>query len=155
MLIVPCAKIEIVKKKKNGEYKVSLNFFLSWSKFFCSLFETWKLQKTLATSAGIPPGPPLTHTLFSSSFLVFCSNPEKKKTQLWANLLVFHCNTCKILLQQWETVKRLLWCTHTASYYMLISGRKLDILSLWVKLTISIKHLAAAQIVSLRYSKVQ
>lgn len=51
------------------------------------------------------------------------------------------------MLQQWEIVKRLPWCAHIASYYMLFSGRKLELLILWVKLTIFIKCLGVAQIV--------
>lgn len=59
----------------------------------------------------------------------------------------FYCNSCKVVLQHWEIVKRLPWCTHSASYYMLISWRKLELLILWVKLTIFIRYCGAEQIV--------
>lgn len=94
----------------------------------------------------LPPPPPPPSLLFSRW------NLWEKQANSLGPICVhssrFYCNSCKVVLQQWEIVKRLPWCTHIASYYMLFSGRKLELLILRVKLTIFIKYLGVAQIVS-------
>lgn len=92
-------------------------------------------------------------SLFSPPSLLFsCWNLWEKQANSLGPICVqnstSYCNSCKVELQQWEIVKRLPWCTHIASHYMLFSGRKLELLILWVKLTIFIKYFGVAQIVS-------
>lgn len=92
-----------------------------------------------------PPPPP-------ASLLFFHWNLWEKQANSLGPICVhnprFYCNSCKVVLQQWEIVKRLPWCTHSASYYVLFSRWKLELLILWVKLTIFIKYLGVTQIVS-------
>ncbi len=115
-------------------------------KYSCSKCKSPPRTSSLLPSSSLPCSSPPPSLLFSHS------NLWEKQANSLGPICVhnsrFYCNSCKVVLQQWEIVKRLPWCTHIASYYMLFSGRNLKLLILRVKLTIFIKYLSVAQTVS-------
>lgn len=90
----------------------------------------------------LPPPPTLTAPLPPFSL---AETFERKRANSSGPIGVhnsrFHCNSCKVALQRWEIAERLPWCAHIASYYMLFTGKKTELLILWVKLTIFIRCL--------------
>lgn len=167
-----CAMCQI-KTVKNEEYKVSLNFFFSLDQssfppfydFLLFPFK-WVKKEIFLQQVQVSPQDFLSTSLFlclpsslSSLSLFSHWNLWEKQANSLGPICVhfsrFYCNSCKVVLQQREIVKRLPWCTHIASYYMLFSGRKLELLILLVKLTIFIKYFGVVQIVSHVTAKVQ
>lgn len=119
---------------------------------------------TLPVSTRLPPPSPglplylptssslllllLAHFFSVAENLLGCGDEANSSGPICVHNSRFYCNSCKVVLQHWEIVKRLPWCTHSASYYMLISWRKRELLILWVKLTIFVRYCGAEQIVN-------
>lgn len=131
--------------------------FFPFMIFYCFYFEWVKKKYSCCTckstprTSSLPPSPSLSPPPCLPPLLSLTETFEKNRLTAWglsACNSSFYCNSCKVVLQQREIVKRLPWCTHIASYYMLFSRRKLELLIQLVKVTIFIKYFGVAQIVS-------
>lgn len=139
-----CAMCQI-KTVKNEEYKVSQNFLFSLDQssfpplydfllfpFLNELKKNYSCSKCKSPPPGLPLYLPLPLSSPPPSLLFSRWNLWEKQANSLGPIRVhnsrFYCNSCKVVLQQWEIVKRLPWCTHIASYYMLFLGRETGVI---------------------------